>query len=237
MLLSNSQEDTLALFITTLAQGDRRYNDGAGLTESFTSVLSEHMTAEQLEEYATILSIDVNHEDVVLSRAMAIVATDDHTELLRGYSLDSQGLAEPEEKWMVLIGGTQMGESTDNETEALELFNATRLNNADFDMETTHYLIGGYRYTSDLIDDFNDVSTGLHRANAKLALSRAFLSTAFDMEDLAAFYHGITELEYEGQDFEVALGETVVRNNDIRYFAIDNRLYPCLLYTSPRPRD
>ena len=226
MLLSNSQEDTLALFITTLAQGDRRYNDGAGLTESFTSVLSEHMTAEQLEEYATILSIDVNHEDVVLSRAMAIVATDDHTELLRGYSLDSQGLAEPEEKWMVLIGGTQMGESTDNETEALELFNATRLNNADFDMETTHYLIGGYRYTSDLIDDFNDVSTGLHRANAKLALSRAFLSTAFDMEDLAAIYHGITELEYEVQDYEGALGETVVRNNDIRYFAIDNRLYP-----------
>ncbi|MEC9001129.1 MAG: STT3 domain-containing protein, partial [Candidatus Thermoplasmatota archaeon] len=226
MLLSNSQEDTLALFITTIAQGDRRYSDGAGFTESFVSALSEHMTEEQLEEYSNILSIEVNEESFVLSRAMAIVATDDHTELMRGYSLDSEGLPEPDEKWVVMIGGVQMGNSTDNEAEALDLFNATRLNNAQFDMDTTHYLIGGYRYTSDLIEDFNDVSTGLHRANAKLAMSRAFLSTAFDMEELAAIYHDITGLEYEVQDYQGTLGETVVRNNDIRYFAIDNRLYP-----------
>ena len=226
MLLSNSQEDTLALFITTIAQGDRRYSDGAGFTESFVSALSEHMTEDQLDEYSNILSIEVNDESFVLSRAMAIVATDDHTELMRGYSLDSEGLPEPDEKWVVMIGGIQMGNSTDNEAEALDLFNATRLNNAQFDMDTTHYLIGGYRYTSDLIEDFNDVSTGLHRANAKLAMSRAFLSTAFDMEELAAIYHDITGLEYEVQDYQGTLGETVVRNNDIRYFAIDNRLYP-----------
>ena len=226
MLLSNSQEDTLALFITTIAQGDRRYNDGPGFSDSFISALSQHMTEEQLEEYSNILSIEVNDESFVLSRAMAIVATDDHTELLRGYSLDSQGLPEPDEKWVVMIGGNQMGNSTDNETEAMELFNATRLNNAQFDMDTTHYLIGGYRYTSDLIEDFNDVSTGLHRANAKLSMSRAFLSTAFDMGELAAIYHDITGLEYEVQDYQGTLGETVVRNNDIRYFAIDNRLYP-----------
>ena len=125
-----------------------------------------------------------------------------------------------------MIGGTQMGNSTDNETEALDLFNATRLNNAQFDMDSTHYMIGGYRYTRDLIEDFNDVSTGLHRTNAKLALSRAFLSTAFDINSLSDIYHDITELEYEVQDYQGTLGQTVVRNNDIRYFAIDNRLYP-----------
>ena len=95
MLLSNSQEDTLSLFITTLAQGDLRYNDGDGFTDSFNSVLSEHMTDDQIKEYNTILSIEVNEEATVLSRAMAIVATDDHTELLRGYSLNSEGLPEP----------------------------------------------------------------------------------------------------------------------------------------------
>ena len=226
MLLSNSQEDTLSLFITTIAQGDRRYNDGGGFTDSFSSVLSDHMTEEQLDEYSEILSIGVNDESIVLSRAMAIVATDDHTELMRGYSLNSEGLPELDEKWVVMIGGRQMGNSTDNEKEALELFNATRLNNAQFEMKTTHYLIGGYRYTSDLIEDFNDVSTGLHRANSKLALSRAFLSSAFDMDELAAIYHDITNLEYEVQDYQGSLGQTVVRNNDIRYFAIDNRLYP-----------
>ena len=82
MLLSNSQEDTLSLFITTIAQGDRRYNDGGGFTDSFSSVLSDHMTEEQLDEYSEILSIGVNDESIVLSRAMAIVATDDHTELM-----------------------------------------------------------------------------------------------------------------------------------------------------------
>ena len=128
--------------------------------------------------------------------------------------------------WKVLIGGTQMGNSTEDESEATDLFNATRLNNAQFEMQTTHYLIGGYMYTGDLIEDFNDVSTSLHRTNARLALSRAFLSTAFDMDQLAGIYHGITGLDYEVQDYDGPLGDTVVRNNDIRYFAIDNRLYP-----------
>jgi len=226
MLLSNSQEDTLSLFITTLAQGDRRYNDGEGFTDDFRTALSQHMSEEQLVEYDSILSIGVNDEDFVINRAMAIVATDEHTELLRGYAIDEDGIPLSNEMWKVLIGGNQMGNSTDNETEALELYNATRLNNAQFKMDTTHYLIGGYRYTSDLIEDFNDVSTGLHRTNAKLALSRAFLSTAFDMDELSDIYHDITGLEYEVQDYQGTLGETVIRNNDIRYFAIDNRLYP-----------
>ena len=82
------------------------------------------------------------------------------------------------------------------------------------------------RYTSDLIEDFNDVSTSLHRTNARLALSRAFLTQAFDMDELADIYHGITSLEYDVQNYEGELGEMVTRNNDIRYFAIDNRLYP-----------
>ena len=125
-----------------------------------------------------------------------------------------------------MIGGIQMGNSTTNETEAMELYNATRLNNAMFDIDTTHYLIDDYRYTSDLIEDFNDVSTSLHRTNARLALSRAFLTKAFDMDELVDIYHGITGLEYDVQNYEGDLGEMVTRNNDIRYFAIDNRLYP-----------
>jgi hypothetical protein len=46
------------------------------------------------------------------------------------------------------------------------------------------------------------------------------------MSDLAAIYHGITSLEYDVQNYEGDLGEMVTRNNDIRYFAVDNRLYP-----------
>ena len=141
------REDTLALFITTLAQGDRRYNGGGGFTDSFYEVLDLYMDDDQLAEYDNILSIGVNDENFVKDRAMAVVATDDHTELLHGYSLDSNGLPESEKMWKVLIGGTQMGNSTEDESEATDLFNATRLNNAQFEMQTTHYLIGGYMYT------------------------------------------------------------------------------------------
>ena len=226
MLLSNSQEDTLSLFITTLAQGDRRYNGGGGFTEAFRSAISEHMSESQLSEYDGILSLGVGDEGLVLDRSMAVLATDDKTELLRGHFLGPDGIPDDEEVWAVMIGGIQMGNSTTNETEAMELYNATRLNNAMFDIDTTHYLIDDYRYTSDLIEDFNDVSTSLHRTNARLALSRAFLTKAFDMDELVDIYHGITGLEYDVQNYEGDLGEMVTRNNDIRYFAIDNRLYP-----------
>ena len=226
MLLSNSQEDTLSLFITTLAQGDRRYNGGGGFTDDFSLVLSEHMSQSQLSEYDDILSLGVGDEDFVLDRSMAVLATDDKTELLRGHLLGPDGTPEGEEVWVVMLDGTQMGNSTTNETEAMELFNATRLNTAEFEIKATHYVIDDYRYTSDLIEDFNDVSTSLHRTNARLALSRAFLSSAFEMSDLSDIYHGITSLEYDVQNYEGELGDMVTRNNDIRYFAIDNRLYP-----------
>ena len=226
MLLSNSQEDTLSLFITTLAQGDRRYNGGDGFTEAFRAAISEHMSESQVSEYDDILSLGVGNQGFVLDRSMAVLATDDKTELLRGHFLGPDGIPDDEEVWIVMIGGIQMGNSTTNETEAMELYNATRLNNAMFDIDTTHYLIDDYRYTSDLIEDFNDVSTSLHRTNARLALSRAFLTKAFDMDELVDIYHGITGLEYDVQNYEGDLGEMVTRNNDIRYFAIDNRLYP-----------
>ena len=46
------------------------------------------------------------------------------------------------------------------------------------------------------------------------------------MNELADIYHGITSLEYDVQNYEGSLGEPITRNNEIRYFAIDNRLYP-----------
>ena len=88
-------------------------------------------------------------------------------------------------------------------------------------------MIGNYRYTTDLIDDFEDISTGLHRQNSKLGMARAFLTQALDMDEMVELYHKITsEVYYDVQDYEAGLGVTTERNNDIRYFAVDNRLYP-----------
>ena len=78
------------------------------------------------------------------------------------------------------------------------------------------------------------------------------LQSSLDLESLVDIYHKITtNVEYNVPSYEGGPGETLNRNHDIRYFAVDNRLYPvgglynamagyhsyCLLYTSPSPRD
>ena len=88
MLLSASQEDTLSLFIATLAQGDRRSNDGAGFTEEFQSLLLDgHMTDEQYNEFDTIMRLATGDSEDVLDRSMSVVAVDGQFEILTGYNL------------------------------------------------------------------------------------------------------------------------------------------------------
>ena len=138
--------------------------------------------------------------------------------------------------WLVLEDGEIISENTDEES-AIDDFNDARNSVSELDryesgsnkgeLVISYYDISGYRYTPDLIDDFDDVSTGLHRVNAKLALSRALLLQIFDSEEINDLYHDMsTELVYEVQDYNGKLGETISRNNEIRYFAVDNRLYP-----------
>ncbi|GIS43277.1 MAG: hypothetical protein Ct9H90mP16_03470 [Candidatus Poseidoniales archaeon] len=98
-------------------------------------------------------------------------------------------------------------------------------NNA-FSCSASHYIIGDYWYTSDLYDDFDDVSTSLHRQNARYAIARDLLTHVFSLDELVDLYHDLTSIDYEVATYEGGPGETIVRNNDIRYFAVDNRLYP-----------
>ena len=225
MLLSQGQDDTLALFIMTLSQGDRRSNNG-DFTTDFSEAIDDYMDTSQMQEFDSILSIDVGDSSFVVQRSMEIIATDGVVELLRGHSLEESGIPSDDESWMVYFDGEPYGEPM-NETEARASFDEARGRTSEFDESTTHYMIGNYRYTNDLIEDFDDVSTGLHRANSKLAMGRAFLLTAFDSSQLVDMYHSITtSVTYEVQDYEEGLGVTVERNNDIRYFAVDNRLYP-----------
>ena len=238
MLLSASQEDTLSLFIATLAQGDRRSNDGAGFTEEFQSLLLDgHMTDEQYNEFDTIMRLATGDSEDVLDRSMSVVAVDGQFEILTGYSLQSNGIPDPTKTWLVLEDGEVISEVV-SETLAIESFNDARNSVSELDryddghdkegeLVIQYYDIAGYRYTPDLIEDYDDVSTGLHRVNAKLALSRALLMEIFDSSGMNDLYHDIsTNLVYDVQNYEGPLGETISRNNEIRYFAVDNRLYP-----------
>ena len=225
MLLSQGQEDTLALFIATLTQGDIRSNSGE-MTQDFEEVIRSSFSDLQFNEFKTIMTLGSGDSDLVLARSMAVVANDGAVDLLRGHLLDENGIPSIEESWMVYFDNEPYGEPS-NESEAKATFDEMRGRVSEYQEKTTHYMIGNYRYTTDLIDDFEDISTGLHRQNSKLGMARAFLTKALDMDEMVELYHKITsEVYYDVQDYEAGLGVTTERNNDIRYFAVDNRLYP-----------
>ena len=238
MLLSASQEDTVSLFITTLAQGDRRSNAPSGFTDDFRNLLLDgHMDDSQLGEFDKIMSLGMGDSKIVLDRSMSVVAVDGEHELLRGFHLESNGLPSESEVWVILEDGEIIVDGLSNEESAIDSINDARNSVSELDRNEKgankgeliiqYYDISGYRYTPDLIEDFDDVSTGLHRVNAKLALSRALLLEIFNSEEINDLYHDMsTKLVYDVQDYEGVLGETISRNNEIRYFAVDNRLYP-----------
>ena len=173
MLLSQGQEDTLALFIATLTQGDIRSNSGE-MTQDFEEVIRSSFSDLQFNEFTTIMTLGSGDSDLVLARSMAVVANDGAVDLLRGHLLDENGIPSLEESWMVYFDNEPYGEPS-NESEAKATFDEMRGRVSEYQEKTTHYMIGNYRYTTDLIDDFEDISNGLHRQNSKLGMARAFL--------------------------------------------------------------
>ena len=228
MLLSNGQEATLSLFIATLALGDRNVNGGE-MSAEFIEVIESHMSEPQANEFSLIISnSDCNPEcrQFVMDRSMGLRAVYGSSELLHGHMLEESGLPGEEQVWLVMKNGEKFGDPTTNESIALSLFDQARGSSSSYELmdEPSHYDLGGYRYTKDLYDDYFDISTGLHRANAKLGMLRAFLTTGFDLGELVSIYDGISSIDsYEVTDYD---GGTTTRNHEIRYFAVDNRLYP-----------
>tara|TARA_Y100000588_G_scaffold116726_1_gene127800 strand:+ start:24809 stop:34276 length:9468 start_codon:yes stop_codon:yes gene_type:complete len=227
MLLSAGQEDTLSLFIATLALGDRNLNGGE-MSEDFRVVLESSMTEEQIEEFSAIISNSNcdSCRQFVMDRTMALQAVYGSTELLHGHLLDNNGIPQTDEVWLVLKDGENYGEPSTNESAAKSLFDEARGSSSSYEImeDPSHYDMGGYRYTKDLFEDYYDISTGLHRANAKFGMMRAFLITAFELNELVDIYDGISSIDtYEVTDYE---GGITTRNHEIRYFAVDNRLYP-----------
>ena len=232
MLLSSGQEGTLSLFISTLAFADRKLN-GMELGTDFLSALEPELSEEQIQEFQAILS-NVDRE-FLETRSLAVIAEYDEVRLLKGNPLDDNGMPMVDlgPMYIVTKEGKQFEEPTANESEARTLFNNARGSglNSEYEIldfeEAKHYSVGGYLYTRDIIDDYYDVSTAIHRTNAKFGMARAFLTTALDLDELVSVYHKISSIDnYEVSDFEESHGSTTARNHEIRYFAVDNRLYP-----------
>ena len=115
-----------------------------------------------------------------------------------------------------------------NYAEAQKVFGSNTRALSDTQENTTHYIFGDYWYTSDLVEEYDSVSTGIHRKNAGIALVTQMLTSALDSEELHSLYVDLSNNDiYTVQDYNGAPGETITRDHEIRYFAIDNALPSC----------
>ena len=242
MLLSRSQEDLVALFIWQLADGDMMYTVHGGgeyeLTKPFTRVLGDYLSDSQMEEFVDIQS--VIGPTGAESRTFSVVAQNGQLTLAKGGVIEDGVLNESAGIVWRIYDGVEVEKCEDSssllpcldgayvlEDDARFRFNQMTVNKDLTVEETTYHIIGDYWYTADMIEEFDDVASNLHRKNARLSLTRQLLTNALDSDDLHSLYADLMALDvYDVPDSEGKPGETFRRNHEIRYFAVDNRLYP-----------
>ena len=245
MLLARSQEDLVSMFIFQLGQGDLEYNQAnAGdreFTNGYQNIVDSYLTSEQMDIFEKIsASADVD-EMVSFTKVNSyeVYRTNDDTVLARGYHQTDGVFDDSTQYWRVYDEGerilctdslstTCVDGDWSSEAEAENTFsNNIRTGNDNID-GVTHYIIGDYWYTADLVEEYGSVSTQIHRRNAQLALTVQLLSNSLDSDDITDMYDDLINMEgyYTVQDYDGAPGETIDRDHEIRYYAIDNRLYP-----------
>ena len=230
MLLAQNDQDLLSLYTMTIAEGDLRYNDGQ-FTNDFKQILRQQFTNAQIDEFHLLNTLGGDEGvNELQARSFKVTRNAGDVSLAEGYLLDSNGMPTSSIVYRVYQSNEQIGIDYNSEFDAIMMFNQTKDRNDDVNTGSdgfTHQIIGNYWYTKDIVESFDDVSTSIHRQNARLALGRAFLTTALDMDELVELYHGIThDITYTVANSEGNPGDLINRNHDIRYFAVDNRLYP-----------
>ena len=227
MLLAESEEDLLALWILTLAEGDLRYSDDGGFTRGFDNALQRALSDAQYDEFVLLTTLSSDEESIVVDHSYTVTHTAGSTTLAEGYRLDDAGMPMVSKTYRIYESREWDGTEHTVLSDAMASLNSSKHRNDEVTEEITHYVIGDYWYTKDLVDDFADATTSLHRQNARLALGRTFLSSALTLSELVTLNHELSnEITYTVADSGGNPGDVIDRNHEIRYFAVDNRLYP-----------
>jgi len=241
MLLARNQDDLVAMFIWQLGKGDLSYNyhHGGGLafTNHFENSMVNHLGQNTFD---VIESVQTSEDSATTSvHAFQVIQTNEDLVIAQGHNL-MNGLVSTSADNVFRIyqdgilipcesesANTCAGESWTSFDSANSSFNYKVRTARDTTYETTHYIYGDYWYTDDLVVEFNSVSTHIHRDNARLATVTQILTNSLDSEKLNDLYADLMDNRvYTVQDHEGAPGETITRNHEIRYFAVDHRLYP-----------
>ena len=253
MLLARSQTDLVSMFVWQLATGDVRYNQINNgdyvITNGFNDILDNHMSAEQHELFVNIQEeqdfdkmkqyIDDYSFTVIQTNEASQVQENSKNVMASGYHR-IDGIADTstlyyrlyQDGQRVICDSETSTSCVDGDWSDFDDANVTFNNNVrsgqETKYETTHYIFGDYWYTNDLRDEFGSVSTHIHRANTRLAMTVQLISDALSESQTIDLYDELIGMDgyYHVQDYENLPGKTISRDHEIRYFAIDNRLYP-----------
>ncbi|MBT7987698.1 MAG: hypothetical protein HN689_05590, partial [Euryarchaeota archaeon] len=244
MLLARNQDDLISMFIWQLAQGDLSYSnsngDGYDMTNQFENVLGNHLSSQQLELFETSQSsVDFDEmKDLIDDYSFTVIQTNRDVVMAEGHHRTG-GIADTSSSyWRLYQDGDRIlcddvvsSSCSDGDWSSFEdanlSFNNEVRSGQESTYDTTHYIFGDYWYTEDLKSEFSSVSTHIHRKNARLAIAVQLLSDSLESDGINDLYHDLIGLEiYNVQDYEGLPGEMIERDHEIRYFAIDNRLYP-----------
>ena len=246
MLLARNQDDLTAMFIWHLAEGDRIYateGEDHQFTEKFKTTVESYLTPEQYEDFHTMeTKFDESMIDFIEVRSFNVIKTNRDVVMAEGYTHEAGVFDDSTKVYKIwkdgetipctdAVSSSCVGDAWSSMDQADITFN----NNVRTSEETvegrTHTIFGDYWYTDDLLDEYLSVSTSIHRKNARLAMVTQLLTAAFDANPdhtIHDLYNDLIEMEnhYKVQDYEGKPGETISRDHEIRYFAIDDRLYP-----------
>ena len=245
MLLARSQEDLVSMFIWQLGQGDISYNnartDSYTFTPGYSNIVDSYLNDAQMDLF-TDISTNPNYDEMIaLTKLSSFEAfqTNDNIVLAVGHHQTDGVFDDSSQYWRIYEDGERMlctevlsATCVDGDWSEQSEANRTFTNNirtgADNVYVTTHYIVGDYWYTADLIEEYDSVATHIHRKNTGLSLTVQLLSLSLDDGQIIDLYDDLINLEgyYSVQDYDGAPGDMIKRDHEIRYFAIDNRLYP-----------
>ena len=246
MLLARSEGDLTAMFVWQLAEADRYYAVQHGLdtvfTAPFEAMMRAHLSDAQYEEFEGFYVGEKVGDQQIVDKSFRVILTNRDTIMTEGYVLNDDGTVssdEADKRWRLWKDGEVLScnenlvtvcDGTDfvNENDADTVFHNNVRISTDDQEGTSHYIFGDYWYTADLVEEFYSVSTHIHRTNARLALSVQLLTNGLHEEGVVDLYSDLIDMEgtYSVQDYNGAPGDMVSRDHEIRYFAVDHRLYP-----------
>ena len=155
--------------------------------------MDNYLNSQQMGLFNKI-STDVDLDemkDFVVLNSYEVYRTNDDTVMAVGYHHVDGVFDDSKQYWRVYDEGerilcteslspTCVDGDWSEESEAERTFtNNIRSGNDNVD-DVTHYIIGDYWYTADLVEEYDSVATTIHRRNAQLALTVQLLSNSLD---------------------------------------------------------